>query len=79
MMLNAAEFLGIRSYTIYIVHFPLLALLSAWLIATYGARPVHGWLALGGAVACVAFGCLCFEACERHFLHSRYRDESAAP
>ena len=78
-MLTAAEFLGIRSYTIYIVHFPLLALLSAWVIATYGARPLHGWLALGGAVACVLFGCLCFQACERYFLHSRYRDESAAP
>ena len=32
-----------------------------------------------GAVACVGFGCVCFELCERHFLHSRYRDESAAP
>jgi hypothetical protein len=40
---------------------------------------MHGWLAVSGALACVAFGCLCFEACERHFLHPRYRDESAAP
>ena len=76
---GAAEYLGLRSYTIYIVHFPLLALASAWVIHSYGGRPLHGWLALTGAVACVAFGCLCFEICERHFLHTRYRDDSAAP
>lgn len=75
----AAEFLGVRSYTIYIVHFPVLVLMSAYVFQMNGARPLHGWLALSGAVACVAFGCLCFEACERHFLHPRYRDESAAP
>ena len=75
----ATEFFGIRSYTIYIVHFPLLALISAYVIHTRGARPMHGWLAVAGAVSCVAFGCLCFEACEKYFLHSRYRDESAAP
>ena len=73
------EFFGIRSYTIYIVHFPLLALMSAYVIHTRGARPMHGWLAVAGAVSSVAFGCLCFEACEKYFLHSRYRDESAAP
>ena len=76
--IDVAEFLGIRSYTIYIVHFPLLALMSASVIETQGARPLHGWLAVAGAVACVSFGCLCFEICERHFLHSRFRDESAA-
>ena len=74
-----AEFLGVRSYTIYIVHFPFLALISAYVIDTRGGRPLHGWLAVSGAIACVAFGCVCFELCERHFLHSRYRDESAAP
>jgi peptidoglycan/LPS O-acetylase OafA/YrhL len=78
-MSRVAEFLGIRSYTIYIVHFPLLALMSAFVLHTQGARPLHGWLAVAGAAGCVGFGCLCFEACERFFLHSRYRDESAAP
>jgi len=76
---GAAEYLGLRSYTIYIVHFPLLALVSAWVIQSYGGRPLHGWLALAGVVVCVSFGCLCFEICERHFLHARYRDDSAAP
>ncbi|HJU44948.1 MAG TPA: acyltransferase [Vicinamibacterales bacterium] len=78
-LVGAAEYLGLRSYTIYIVHFPVLALASAWVIQSHGGRPLHGWLALAGAVACVAFGCLCFEICERHFLHPRYRDDSAAP
>jgi len=40
---------------------------------------MHGWLALAGAIGCVGFGVACFEVCERHFLHSRYRDASAAP
>ena len=73
------ELLGLRSYTIYIVHFPFLALLSAYVIETHGQRPLHGWLAAAGAMMCIAAGCACFEACERHFLHSRYRDTSAAP
>lgn len=78
-LIDAAEYLGLRSYTIYIVHFPLLALVSAWVIQTQGGRPLHGWLAVAGAAGSVAFGCLCFEICERHFLHARYRDDSAAP
>jgi peptidoglycan/LPS O-acetylase OafA/YrhL len=64
------EYLGARSYSIYIVHFPFVALMSAALFARDG-RPLHGWFAAGGAVAAVAFGCLCFEICERHFVHHR--------
>ena len=78
-LLPLFEQLGVRSYTIYIVHFPVLALLSAYAIETSGRRPAHGWLAVAGALACVGFGVACFELCERHFLHSRYRDASAAP
>ena len=73
------ERLGLRSYPIYIVHFPVLAVLSAFVFENAGRRPMHGWLALAGAFACVGAGVLCFEACERHFLHSRYRDSAAAP
>lgn len=73
------EQLGVRSYTIYIVHFPLLALLSACVIETFGGRPLHGWLAAAGAMMSIGAGCACFEACERHFLYSRYQDASAAP
>jgi peptidoglycan/LPS O-acetylase OafA/YrhL len=73
------ERLGVRSYTIYVVHFPIVALMSAYVFETFGRRPLHGWLAAGGAFVCVGAGVVCFELCERHFLHSRYRDESAAP
>ncbi|HEX6164098.1 MAG TPA: acyltransferase [Vicinamibacterales bacterium] len=79
VLLPLFERLGVRSYTIYIVHFPLLALLSASAFETMGRRPMHGWFAVAGAFACVGFGVACFELCERHFLHSRYRDASAAP
>lgn len=72
-LFRGLEYLGIRSYTIYIVHFPFLALISAWIIQTRGARPLHGWLALSGAILAVAFGCACFALCERHFLHPRQR------
>ena len=64
------EYFGMRSYSIYITHFPLVALMSAALFAG-GGRPLHGWFAAAGAVLAVAFGCLCFELCERHFVHHR--------
>lgn len=72
-LFRALEYLGMRSYTIYIVHFPFVALIGAWLIQTRGARPLHGWFALTGAILAVAFGCACFALCERHFLHPRLR------
>ena len=61
----AAEFFGLRSYTIYAVHFPVLTLISAYVFHTYGERPLHGWLAVLGAAVAVGLGCLCFEVCER--------------
>lgn len=79
LVLPLFEHLGVRSYTIYIVHFPIVALLSAYVFETFGQRPLHGWLAAAGAMACVGFGVACFELCERHFLHPRYRDSAAAP
>lgn len=68
-LMVALEFLGVRSYTLYIVHFPFLVLVGAWVFESQGARPRHGWLATAGAALAVAFGCACFEVCERHFLH----------
>lgn len=65
------EFLGERSYTIYIVHVPFVTLLSAATFRMLGERPLSGWVAAAGAVATVAFGCLCFELGEKHFVHHR--------
>ena len=72
-LLTVWEYLGVRSYSIYIVHFPFLALLSAWVVQWHGERPLHGWFALAGAALAIGFGCVCFEICERHFLHPRLR------
>jgi peptidoglycan/LPS O-acetylase OafA/YrhL len=73
---RAFEFLGVRSYTVYIMHFPFLAMLSAWVIQKYGERPVHGWLAAGGSLLALTGGCLCFVLCEKFFLHRRIKVES---
>lgn len=66
------EFLGVRSHTIYIVHFPFLALVCTGTMEN-GGRPFSGWLAAAGSLGALAFGSLCFEACERHFRHDPIR------
>ena len=71
-----AEFLGRRSYSIYAMHFPILALLSALVFRASGARPMHGWIAVGGAIVTVAACVGLFELCERHFLHARLKLEA---
>lgn len=70
---RVAEYLGVRSYTIYVVHFPVLALFSAAVIQTMGGRPVHGWFALASALVAIGIGCLCFVVGERRFLHRPVR------
>ena len=70
-LLRLAEFLGIRSYTIYIYHFPLITILAAAWIQFNGSRPLHGWLAFFG-VAVTLFVCLVlFHFIECRFLHAR--------
>lgn len=64
------EYLGVRSYSIYITHFPFVALLAA-AVMQLGGRPLHGWFAAGGAIAATLFGCVCFALCERQFVHRR--------
>jgi peptidoglycan/LPS O-acetylase OafA/YrhL len=75
--LRALEYLGARSYSIYIVHFPFVMLMSAALFA-HGGRPLSGWMAIGGTIAALAFGCLCYAVCERHFIHHRVPQEPRA-
>lgn len=67
------EFLGLRGYTIYICHFPLLALMSAAVFQLLGGRPLGGWLAVGGGLLALGVCLASFHICERHFLHARIR------
>jgi peptidoglycan/LPS O-acetylase OafA/YrhL len=75
---KVAEYLGQRSYTIYVMHFPILALFSAATIEIAGGRPLHGWIAVSGAAAALGLCVGLFEMCERHFLHQRLQLERAA-
>ena len=74
---RAAEYLGVRSYTIYVVHFPVLVLLSAVAIQTTGGRPLHDWLALAGALIAIGIGFLCFVVGEKRFLHRPVRSSGS--
>ena len=65
------EFLGVRGYTIYICHFPILVLISAATIHYSGVRPLDGFLAVVGSLTTLGICCLLFELCEKHFLHAR--------
>ena len=68
---QALEWLGLRSYSLYIFHFPVQVLISAWCIQNYGERPVHGWLAAAGALLSLGAGLLGFHFVERRFLPAR--------
>lgn len=65
------EWLGIRSYSIYIFHFPVLALMSAWWLQSHGERPMQGWLALVGVLLSLGAGLTGFWLIERRFLPVR--------
>lgn len=72
------EWLGVRSYSIYIFHYPPLVLLSAWHLETYGCRPAHGWLALAGAALALLAGLAAFQCVEQRFLPRRMALPGAA-
>ena len=68
---HALEWLGIRSYSIYIFHFPVLVLLAAAVFHRMGSRPSHGWFALGGAALALFAGLIGFWLVEARFLSRR--------
>lgn len=68
---QALHWLGLRSYTLYIGHFPFLALVSAATFEIAGRRPQSGWLALAAAAAALAWCSLLWWLVERRFMHAR--------
>ncbi len=70
---KAFEWLGLRSYTIYISHFPLIALISAVTFELAGGRPASGWLALAGAIAALLWANALWWLGEKRFLHPPLR------
>jgi peptidoglycan/LPS O-acetylase OafA/YrhL len=71
------EQLGICSYTIYICHFPILTIMSAFLMSIYGKRPETGLFAATGAVTALVFCSACFFFCEKPFLPTRRMQKRA--
>ena len=67
----ALEWIGIRSYSIYIFHYPVLILLAAAIFHGMGSRPPHGWLALGGSILTLIAGLIGFWLVEARFLSRR--------
>jgi len=83
-LLRLLEFFGIASYSVYIIHFPVLVLVSAVTFAMLGSRPLHGWMVVAGGLSALAFALGCFWICERHFLNRqpvrmRLPGDSASP
>ncbi|MDB6118655.1 MAG: hypothetical protein JWO08_2436 [Verrucomicrobiaceae bacterium] len=73
------EWLGIRSYSLYIFHFPVLVLLSSAVFHLLGARPAHGWFAAAAALLAALAGLAAFSLVERHFLPARQDTQPASP
>jgi peptidoglycan/LPS O-acetylase OafA/YrhL len=62
--------LGNVSYSLYVVHFPWLALLSAWWLASHARLPLGFELAVPGAISALALAGCCWYLVERHFVAS---------
>jgi peptidoglycan/LPS O-acetylase OafA/YrhL len=60
--------LGKISYSLYLVHYPLLALTAAWWLASQGGLPRGLELSMFGLASATAFGWLAWYAVERHTL-----------
>jgi peptidoglycan/LPS O-acetylase OafA/YrhL len=68
---RALEWLGVRSYSLYVFHTPLVVFAGAWMFAAEGARPAHGWYALLALIITLSISVLWFNAVERRFMPKR--------
>jgi peptidoglycan/LPS O-acetylase OafA/YrhL len=56
------------SYSLYLVHFPWLALVSAWWLSSHERLPVGAELAVAGVASSLAVAGVCWFLVERHFM-----------
>ncbi len=67
--------LGAISYSLYVVHFPWLALISAWWLSSHDRLPLGAELAIPGALSALLLAIICWYAVERHFMTAPSRRE----
>ncbi len=63
--------LGNISYSLYVVHMPVLFLLSAWWLSAHSALPAGVELATAGVVGALAMAVVCWYLVERHCVSRR--------
>ena len=63
--------LGDMSYSLYIVHYPWLALVSAWWLWQHPRLPLGAELAIPGALSALALGWTLWYLVERHCVSSK--------
>jgi len=66
--------MGLFSYSLYMIHAPVLTLLKSWLFA--GGQSGHFWPVLPSVLGCVIAGWLLFLGVERYSLVTRPKEES---
>jgi peptidoglycan/LPS O-acetylase OafA/YrhL len=76
--LNKLKPLGDISYSLYVVHFPLLVLLSGFIMKREGNLPPHFWYVYIGIVLGVGMGYLSYLTVEKRFLKPRLSLSSSA-
>jgi peptidoglycan/LPS O-acetylase OafA/YrhL len=73
--------LGSISYSLYVVHFPCLALISAWWLSSHDRLPLGAELAIPGALSALVLAGVSWYFVERHFTthNAAARRAPAAP
>jgi peptidoglycan/LPS O-acetylase OafA/YrhL len=63
--------LGNMSYSLYVVHYPVIMLLAAWWSASHTSLPLGVELFTLGVAVSLALGAACWYLVERHFVRER--------
>lgn len=73
--LTRMGFLGDFSYTLYIVHFPILVFLSATLVKYEGKLPMNHYYVVSGIIVAIVFSIMLFNLVEKRLIGTK-RDNS---